>query len=91
VPKDDAQPPPFPKSQFGLRNLQKRMALTILYSVIMGGWLRLKVASRGSLCQIRANGQDPRRSLLQLPRQLRPHTVTQTPADGAPGAVRATA
>jgi putative transposase len=35
--------------------------------------------------------QDLRRSLLEPPRQLRPRTVTTTPADDLPETVRATA
>jgi putative transposase len=59
-------------------------------------WAILERASRGWRgFTMTADGlrllQDLRRSLLEPPRQLRPRTVTTTPADDTPETVRATA
>jgi putative transposase len=63
--------------------------LTLVWAVLdraSAGWRGLTMTADGLRLL-----QDLRRSLLEPPRQLRPHTVTKTPADDMPETVRATA
>jgi transposase-like protein len=63
--------------------------LTLVWAVLdraSRGWRGFTMTSDGLRLL-----QDLRRSLLDPPRQLRPHTVTKIPADGTPETVRATA
>jgi transposase-like protein len=63
--------------------------LTLVWAVLdraSAGWRGLTMTADGLRLL-----QDLRRSLLEPPRQLRPRTVTETPADDTPETVRATA
>jgi putative transposase len=63
--------------------------LTLVWAVLdraSAGWRGLTMTAGGLRLL-----QDLRRSLLEPPRQLRPHTVTTTPGDDTPETVRATA
>jgi putative transposase len=63
--------------------------LTLVWAVLdraSAGWRGFTMTSDGLRLL-----QDLRRSLLDPPRQLRPHTATTTAADDAPQTVRATA
>jgi putative transposase len=63
--------------------------LTLVWAVLdraSAGWRGFTMTADGLRLL-----QDLRRCLLEPPRQLRPHTITKTPADDTPETVRATA